>query len=253
MTAWCVSDDCAEIAVDEVLQVDQVPDRQRPVEPVVLLEGLDRRGIGGRLLAEVRRRRVARDELGEHERDERDPEHEQQERADPAQDEAQQARRGPQPAAARGGSRLRYRRDRHRNDASRRRLGSATMPSGSTRRAAAGRDRARLLEPDGRLGRHDRRVREGARGPGRLEHGQGPARRPLPGAALGLPLLRADDRGLRRPAGDDRGRAGLLHRARPPDLVPDRLRGARVHADGRARADAGGGPPERTPPASRSA
>ena len=104
----------AEVAVDEVLEVDQVTDGERLVEPVVLLEGLDRRRVGGRLLAEVRRRGVARDELGEHERDERDPEHEEQEGAEPAQDEAHEARRGAQAAAARGGSRLRHGRDRHR-------------------------------------------------------------------------------------------------------------------------------------------
>ena len=100
-----------EVAVDEVLQVDQVPHRERLVEPVVLLEGLDRRGIGGRLLAEVRRRRVARDELGEHERDERDPEHEQHEGAQPAEDEAQRgsSRDGARGAARREPSPLRAR------------------------------------------------------------------------------------------------------------------------------------------------
>ena len=51
-----------EVAVDDVLQVDQVPHRQRLVETVVLLEGLDGGRIGCRLLAEVGRRGVARDE-----------------------------------------------------------------------------------------------------------------------------------------------------------------------------------------------
>ena len=119
----------AEVAVDEVLQVDQVPDRERLVEPVVLLEGLDRGRVGGGLLAEVRRGRVARHELGEHERDERDPEHEQQEGAEPSEDEAQEARRGAEPAPPRGGSRLRYGRDRHRDYGNP--LGSAAVPSGS--------------------------------------------------------------------------------------------------------------------------
>ena len=88
----------AEVAVDEVLQVDQVADRERLVEAVVLLEGLDRGRVGGGLLAEVRRGRVARHELGEHERDERDPEHEEQEGAEPAEDEAQRG-------SSRGGAR----------------------------------------------------------------------------------------------------------------------------------------------------
>ena len=109
----------AEVTVDEVLQVDQVTDRERLVEAVVLLEGLDRRRVGRGLLAEVRRRGVARHELGEHERDERDPEHEEQEGAEPAEDETQKARRGAEPAPPRGGSRLRYGRDRHRTTVTR--------------------------------------------------------------------------------------------------------------------------------------
>ncbi len=71
----------AEVAVDEVLEVDQVAHRQRPVEAVVVLEGGDGRGIAGGLLAEVGRDRVRRHELRQHEDDERDPEAEQHERA----------------------------------------------------------------------------------------------------------------------------------------------------------------------------
>ncbi len=96
----------------------------------MLLEGLDRSWIRGRLLAEVRGGRIARDELGENERDERDPEHQQQEGAEPSKHEAHEARRGTEPAPASGGSRLGYRRDRHRNTLALR-LGSASVPSGS--------------------------------------------------------------------------------------------------------------------------
>ena len=89
----------AEIAVQEMLEVDQVTDRKRLVEPVVLLEGLDGGRIAGSLLTEVRRDGVARDELGQNERDERDPEQEQDERAEPAQDEEQERAARAEPRA----------------------------------------------------------------------------------------------------------------------------------------------------------
>ena len=64
----------AEVAVQQLAEVDAVLLRQRLVEPVALAERGDRRGILDRALAEVRGRRVAGDELGEQERDERDAE-----------------------------------------------------------------------------------------------------------------------------------------------------------------------------------
>ena len=42
--AW--AEDSIPASVDDVLEVDQVPQRERLVEPVVLLEGLDRGGVG---------------------------------------------------------------------------------------------------------------------------------------------------------------------------------------------------------------
>ena len=78
----------AEVALHEMLQIDQVAERERLVEAVVLIEGLDGSRVGGGLLAEVRRGGVARDELGQHEGDERDPEQEQEQRGKPAQEEA---------------------------------------------------------------------------------------------------------------------------------------------------------------------
>ena len=83
----------------EMIEIDRVPDRQRPVEAVVVLERRDRCGIAGRLLAEVRRGGVRRHELGEDERDERDPEREQHERDEAAEEEASEAAGRQQPAA----------------------------------------------------------------------------------------------------------------------------------------------------------
>ena len=69
----------------------------------MLVERLDGGGVAGGLLAEVRGRGVARDELGEHEGYERDPEQEEQERGEPPQQEPQEAPRyvGAAPAGGR--------------------------------------------------------------------------------------------------------------------------------------------------------
>ena len=61
--------------------VDAVLLRQRLVEPVTLTEGGDGRRILDRALAQVRSRRVTGDEVREQERDERDPEHQEDERS----------------------------------------------------------------------------------------------------------------------------------------------------------------------------
>src|SRR5205807_1667470 len=53
----------AEVAVHEVVEVEEVAGRERPVEPVVVLEGGHRRRVAGGLLAQIRRYGVARDEL----------------------------------------------------------------------------------------------------------------------------------------------------------------------------------------------
>ena len=81
-----------EIALDEMLQVEPVPDGQRLVEAVMRLEGCNGSGIGRRLLSEVGGHRVARHELGEHEDDERDADGEQNERSHAPKHEAQEAR-----------------------------------------------------------------------------------------------------------------------------------------------------------------
>ena len=80
----------AEVALEQVLEVDQVALRERLVQPVVLLERRDRGGVAGGLLAEVRRGGVARDELGQDERDQRDPEQEEDERGQPPREEAEE-------------------------------------------------------------------------------------------------------------------------------------------------------------------
>ena len=90
----------AEIALHEMLEVDQVTDRERLVEPVVLIERLHRRGIRGCLLAEVRRGGVARNELCEDEGDEGDPEQEQDQRGQPAQEEEKERSARPEAGAS---------------------------------------------------------------------------------------------------------------------------------------------------------
>ena len=96
-----------------MVEIDRVTDRERPVEAVVVLERRDGGGIGGGLLAEVRRDGVARHELGEDERNERDPDQEQDEGDEPPKGEAQEARGGPPPASGKG-RRPGDRRRRHR-------------------------------------------------------------------------------------------------------------------------------------------
>ena len=63
MTASVRQRRLAEVAVDEVVEIDRVADGERLVEPVVVLERGDGGRIGRRLLAEVRRHGVARHEL----------------------------------------------------------------------------------------------------------------------------------------------------------------------------------------------
>jgi hypothetical protein len=79
--------------VEDVREVAPVLDGDRLVEPVALLEGLHDGGIGGGLLAQVRRHRVSGDELREEECDERDPEAQQDERGRAPQQEADEGRR----------------------------------------------------------------------------------------------------------------------------------------------------------------
>ena len=64
----------------------------------MLLERRDRGGVGSRLLAEVGRHGVARDELREQEDDERDPDREEDERDRPTRDEATEGRGGDEAA-----------------------------------------------------------------------------------------------------------------------------------------------------------
>jgi hypothetical protein len=82
----------AEVAVEEVRQVAPVLNGEGLVEGVPLLERGDRGRVAGGLLAEVGRDGVARNELREGERDERDPEGEQDERSRAPEDEAEEGR-----------------------------------------------------------------------------------------------------------------------------------------------------------------
>ena len=71
-----------------------------------MVERRDRRGVAGGLLAEGRRGRVARHDLGEEEHDERDAERQQHERRKPAEHEAAESTGRKRPPA-RGAGRVR--------------------------------------------------------------------------------------------------------------------------------------------------
>ena len=77
-----------EITLKQVRQVVPILDGDRVVEPVALLERRHCLGVGGRLLAEIGRDGVARYELSQRERDERDAEAQEDERARATQHEA---------------------------------------------------------------------------------------------------------------------------------------------------------------------
>ena len=87
-----------QVALDEVLQIDRVANRQWLVETVVLLEGRYRSWIAGCLLPEVGRDCVARNELRENEDDERDPDPEEDEGDESTEHEPEKARRRTTPA-----------------------------------------------------------------------------------------------------------------------------------------------------------
>ena len=74
--------------MDEAPEVRAVLNGQRLVEPVVVAERLHRHRIVDRALPEVRRGGIARDELREDERDQRDADREEDERYEPAREEA---------------------------------------------------------------------------------------------------------------------------------------------------------------------
>jgi hypothetical protein len=76
--------------VHEAPEVRAVLLGQRLVEPVVVPERRDRGRVLDRPLAEVRRRRVARDELRQAERDQRDAEAQQDECRRPPREEAEE-------------------------------------------------------------------------------------------------------------------------------------------------------------------
>ena len=59
----------AEVALDEMAEVDRIALGQRLVEAVMLLEGRHRRRVAGRLLAQAGRHGVGRNRLGEEEDD----------------------------------------------------------------------------------------------------------------------------------------------------------------------------------------
>jgi hypothetical protein len=80
----------AEVTVREPPEVGAVLLRERLVEAVVLAERLDGGGILDRALAEVRGRGVARYELREQKRDQRDADAEEDEGDEPPADESKE-------------------------------------------------------------------------------------------------------------------------------------------------------------------
>ena len=81
-----------EIALKQVRQVVPVLEGDRIVEPIAFLERRHRFRVRGRLLAEIGRDWVARHELGQRERDQRDPQTEENKGARAAQQEAKERR-----------------------------------------------------------------------------------------------------------------------------------------------------------------
>jgi hypothetical protein len=80
----------AEIPVQESPEIRAVLLRQRLVQPVVLTECLHRGRVVDRALPEVRRRRIAGDEVRQQERDQRDADREEEQRDQPAREEAKE-------------------------------------------------------------------------------------------------------------------------------------------------------------------
>ena len=79
-----------KVPVQQVLQVEQVLHRQRPVQPVLVPEGLHRGRVADRALAEVGGRRVTGHQVGEYERHQRDADAQHQPGAEPLQQEPAQ-------------------------------------------------------------------------------------------------------------------------------------------------------------------
>jgi len=96
-----VHDRDAEVAVDQVAEIEQVLNVARPVEPHLVAHLFDQ--IRRRVLAEVGHHGVRRDHVGDHERDQRDPEDNEDRQAGPARDVAEEVHRSP----SRGGGRWR--------------------------------------------------------------------------------------------------------------------------------------------------
>jgi hypothetical protein len=111
-----------------------------------------------------------------------------------------------------------------------------------TRPDRAPRDCSGLLEPVRRLGWDHRRLREGARRPRCVGNGSRPARRPLPSAALGFPLLREDRRSLRRPDGDRRRSRAVRRITSPRAMRSSSWKTARRSSSRRRRRSNGHSP-----------
>jgi hypothetical protein len=75
----------AEIAAHDLRQVDEVLQRNRLVESVLVVERLDGGRVGQRPLAEVRGRGIPGDQLGQDERDQSDTDAQAEARPDPSQ------------------------------------------------------------------------------------------------------------------------------------------------------------------------
>ncbi len=95
----------AEVSVQQVLQVQHVLHRQRPVQAVLVPEGRHRGRVADGALPEVGGGRVTGHQVGEHERDQRDADAQHQAGPEPLQQEAAQvAVPAPGPGARRRGS-----------------------------------------------------------------------------------------------------------------------------------------------------
>ncbi len=76
-----------QVTVQQLPQVDQVLVDQRLVEPVLMIKSLDNRGVAERALAQVGGCRVARDQVGQNERHQRDAYNEDYPNPEPAAQE----------------------------------------------------------------------------------------------------------------------------------------------------------------------
>jgi hypothetical protein len=80
----------AEVAVQHMVEVEQIALRQRLVEAVMVLERRDGSRVARRLLTEIRRDRVRRHELRQQEGDGGDADQQEDERGEPPRHETRE-------------------------------------------------------------------------------------------------------------------------------------------------------------------